>query len=77
MRLRPPFETLTSDIAEFNERKIELYQTMSQGCEAMLVGLKPGIDYAAIATEAPKITATLEYIDQSISETTCLTLRSQ
>ena len=44
MRLREPFDALPGNIAEFNEKKIELYQKMSKGCEVMLAGPKPGVD---------------------------------
>jgi hypothetical protein len=70
IRLRDPFGELPGNIAEFNQKKIELYQRMSHGCEAMLAGPKPGVDYGAIAAEAPKITATIEYIDKALFDAT-------
>src|SRR5205814_7845735 len=75
VQLSPPFDTLAASIAEFNARKIELYQKMSAGCETMIEGMsdpKPNVDYSAIASQAPKITATMEYIDHSIFEATPL-----
>jgi len=35
-------------------------------------GAKPGIDYGAIAARAPKLTATLDYVDHAIFEATPL-----
>jgi hypothetical protein len=66
MRLDPPFETLPANIAEFYERKIELYKKMSDGCAAIMSGPKEGVDYGAIAAEAPKLTAEMEYIDTAL-----------
>jgi hypothetical protein len=72
MQLNPPFNDLPSSLAAFDEKKIELYKKMSEGCEAMISGPKPGIDYGAIAAQAPKLTATLDYIDHAIFEATPL-----
>jgi hypothetical protein len=66
MRLDPPFETLPENIASFYERKIDLYKRFADGCAAMMSGPKPGIDYDAIAAEAPKLTAEMEYIDSAL-----------
>jgi hypothetical protein len=66
MRLKPPFETLPGNIASFYERKIDLYKRFGDGCAAMMSGPKPGIDYDAIAAEAPKLTAEMEYIDTAL-----------
>ena len=68
MRLNPPFETLPGNIASFYEQKIDLYKRFGDGCAAMMSGPKPGIDYDAIAAEAPKLTAELEYIDIALFE---------
>jgi hypothetical protein len=66
MRLNPPFETLPDDITSFYERKINLYKRFGDGCAAMMASPKPGIDYDAIAAEAPKLTAEMEYIDTAL-----------
>ena len=72
MQLNPPFNDLPSSLADFDEKKIELYKKMSEGCEAMISGPEPGVDYGAIAAQAPKLTATLDYIDHTIFEATPL-----
>lgn len=69
MQLNPPFDVLPSSLAAFDEKKIELYRTMSEGCEAMMSAPKPGVDYDAIAAQAPKLTATLEYVDHAVFDT--------
>ena len=35
----------------------------------LLSGPKPGVDYGAVAAEAPKITARLDYLDRVLFET--------
>jgi len=35
-------------------------------------GPKPGVDYGALAARAPKLTATIEYLDHSLFEATPL-----
>jgi hypothetical protein len=72
MRLNPPFETLAESLASFNERKASLYKRMSDGCAAIMSGPKPGVDYDAIAADAPKVTAELEYVDNALFEATPL-----
>jgi hypothetical protein len=71
-QLAAPFETLPSNISEFNQRRLELYNRMGEGCAAMLAGPKPNLDYGAISAELPKITAEIEYIDHSLFEATPL-----
>jgi hypothetical protein len=73
MQLNPPFDALPPSLADFNERKIELFQKMSAGCEAFLSGApKPGVDYDAITAQMPKLTAEMDYIDHAIFEATPL-----
>jgi hypothetical protein len=72
MQLNPPFNDLPSSLAAFDEKKIELYKKMSEGCEAMISGPKPDVDYDAIAAQTPKLTATMDYIDHAIFEATPL-----
>jgi hypothetical protein len=66
MRLGHPFETLPTDIASLYERKIGLFKRMSDGCAAMMSGPKAGVDYDAIAAEAPKLTAEMEYLETTL-----------
>jgi hypothetical protein len=70
MQLVPPFDQLPSNIGEFDQRRIELYNRMGEGCSTMLAGPKPNIDYGAISAELPKITAEIEYIDHSSHDLT-------
>jgi hypothetical protein len=39
---------------------------------AFVTGPKPGVDYGALAADAPKLTATLEHIDRSLFQATPL-----
>jgi hypothetical protein len=53
IKLKPPFAELPGNLAQFYKRKIELFDKMSAGCEALLTGPKPGVDYDAITAQAP------------------------
>ena len=55
MRLKEQFEKLPNNIAEFYGQKIELHDEMSKMATAMTSGPKPGVDYTAMAAEAPKL----------------------
>lgn len=68
IRLAPPFDELPSNIASFYEHKIDLYKRFGDGCAAMMSGPKPGVDYDAIAAEAPKLTAQMDYVDHALFE---------
>ncbi len=71
-QLAPPFDQLPSNISEFDQRRIELYNRMGEGCSTMLAGPTPNIDYGAISAELPKITAEIEYVDHSLFQATPL-----
>jgi hypothetical protein len=68
VRLNPPFNELAANLATFNEQKQGLYKRMGEGCTALMLGPKPGVDYDVIVADAPKITAQLEYIDNAMFE---------
>ncbi len=65
MSLNPPFEDLIKSITAFEQQKLELYKDLSDICSTLIAGPKPNIDYGKLAAEMPKITAQLEYIDES------------
>jgi hypothetical protein len=56
MTLDGQFADLPGNIGEFYQRKIEVHQRMIEMAEALIVGPKPNVDYAALAAEAPKLT---------------------
>lgn len=66
MRLQAPFDELNTTLAELYERKIPLWQRMSEIGAAFMGGPKSGVDYDALAAEIPKIRAELDFIDQTI-----------
>jgi hypothetical protein len=70
MNLNKPFDGLPSDIAEFYDQKIMAHNQMIAMATAFLSGPKPGVDYSAMMAEAPKLTATLEYIDRALLQAT-------
>jgi hypothetical protein len=72
MNLNKPFDGLPRNIAEFYDQKIMVHNQMNAMATAFLSGPKPGVDYSAMMAEAPKLTATLEYIDRALLQATPL-----
>lgn len=72
IHLKPPFEDLTTNITKFYNMKIEFHQRLIAISTSLLSRPQPSVDYGALAGEAPKITASLEYIDSSLLEVTPL-----
>jgi len=70
MTLDEPFSYLPGAIAKFYEYKIAAHQRMIDMATAFASGPKPGVDYGAMVAEAPKLTATIEYIDRSLFQVT-------
>lgn len=68
--LNAPFDSLPGSIAEFYQFKVGIHQKMIDLATALMSGPKPGVDYGAMVAEAPKLTATLEFVDRSIFQTT-------
>ena len=61
MSLNPPFDDMPATIAAFYQQKIDAYNKMIAMATAFVQGPKPGVDYGALAAEAPKLTAMIEY----------------
>ena len=72
MTLNPPFDKVPASIAAFYKQKVEVHNKLIAMATAFATGPKPGVDYAALAADAPKLTATLEYIDRSLFQATPL-----
>jgi hypothetical protein len=53
-------------VARIWDQERAQYQAMGELCETMMGGPKPGVDYGALAAKAPKITANVEYLDQTM-----------
>jgi hypothetical protein len=69
MRLRKPFETLLPTTIFWYEKKINLHNELIDISKTFLAGIgdpKPEVDYSKLAARMPEITATFEYIDESI-----------
>src|SRR5712691_632138 len=58
--------------SKFYNMKIEFHQRLIAISTLLLSRPQPGVDYGALAAEAPKTTASLEYIDRSLFEATPL-----
>jgi hypothetical protein len=63
---------LIPNLTGLYQKKVELYQQLSDGCSTLIAGPQPNVDYAKLTAEAPKINATLEYIDKTLFDVTPL-----
>jgi len=54
------------NIIDFDKRKIELLQQVSDTASTLIAGPKPGVDYGQLAADMPKISASIEFIDESL-----------
>lgn len=64
-KLPKEYDQLPGIIKALWQNKAELYGQMGSGCEKFLTQ-KPGVDYAKLAGEIPKVTAQLEFYDHQI-----------
>jgi hypothetical protein len=63
--------TLLPNTVEFNKQKLELHDNMITIATAFSTDKpKPDVDYGNLAATMPQITATIEYIDQSLFKLT-------
>ena len=72
MRLKEPFENVLPNTINAYESKIELHDHLIKIAETLLGGPKPGVNFSELAAVMPKITATMEYIDESIFQSMVL-----
>jgi len=72
MRLKKPFDELPNTISQFYGQKVELYNSQIAISQALVAGPKPGVDYGSMTAELPKITAKMEYIDETLFKATPL-----
>jgi hypothetical protein len=70
MSLAEPFDKVPTMIARAYEQKIEVNEQWIATSQALLSaessGPQPGVDYSAMVTETPKLTAKNEYIDRAL-----------
>jgi hypothetical protein len=72
MTLNKPFDALPTSIAAFYEQKIQVHRQFIEMASAFVAGPKPDVDYGSMAADAPKLEATLEYIDRALFNATPL-----
>lgn len=72
MHLNKPFETLIPTIVELYEQKIALHDKTIKIAGAFVGGPRSGVDYGAYAARMPEITASLEFIDETLFKSTPL-----
>lgn len=66
VKLSKPVDDVPSLIVRFYQQKLEQYHQMTEVCSTIIAGPKPGVDYGQLAADMPKITANIEYLDQSL-----------
>lgn len=72
MKLMKPNETLIPALIYWNEQKLKLYDELSNIAKVFIGDPEPNVDYSKFAARMPEITATMEYIDESIFKLTPL-----
>lgn len=72
MHLNPPFEDLIGNIIGIYKQKIELHQQLIDIASEFIAGPKPNMDYGKLSAQMPKITASLEYLDNTLFKATPL-----
>lgn len=70
MRLKPDYQFLIKGITDLYKQKIRLHQDLIDMSSAFIAGPKPNVDLGKLAATAPKITASLEFIDESLFKLT-------
>jgi hypothetical protein len=70
MNLKDPFEKLIPALIYWNEQKIKLYDELIKISKTFLEGPKSNVNYAKLAARMPELTASMEYVDESIFKLT-------
>lgn len=70
MRLSPRFEWIIKNMIDLYKQKIELHERLIDIASAFVAGPRPGVDFGKLAAVMPQVTASLEFIDQSIFKVT-------
>jgi hypothetical protein len=68
MKLNSPSDQLIVGITTAYERKVGLWQRMTEIGTEFMTGPREGVDYKQLAAELPQIRAELDFIDQTIFE---------
>jgi hypothetical protein len=72
MTLDGQFADVAKTLTDFYQMKIDIHKQFIALAQAFMSGPKPGVDYGAMAAKAPQLSATIEYIDQSLFKVTPL-----
>jgi hypothetical protein len=73
MTLKKPFDTLIPNTISFYKHKMELHEEVIEISKHFLdTAPKPGVDYSKMVARMPEITASIEYIDESIFQSMVL-----
>lgn len=73
MTLKKPFDELIPNTIYFYKKKMELYEEIIKISKQFVDTVpKPGVDYSKMVARMPEITASIEYIDESIFQSMVL-----
>ncbi len=70
MHLKPPVDGIPQGIIDVYKEKIKLHQKSIDIASQFMAGQKQNVDYGKLAAEMPKITASLEYVDETLFKVT-------
>lgn len=70
MHLKQPFDGILENIINLYKKKIEYHQTAIDIASEFTGEPKPNVDYGKLTAEMPTITASLEYIDETLFQAT-------
>lgn len=66
IHLEPPVDDVRQSLVTLYKRKIAYHQELIDIASQFMAGQKPGVDYGQLAAEIPKITASLDYLDETL-----------
>lgn len=66
MNLKTPYDWLIPSLIAYDQRKVLIWQRVTNIGSAMMAGPKPGVDYGKLAAEMPQLRAQLDYIDKGL-----------
>jgi len=70
IHLDKPYDTLIPSLTEFYTQKLNLYEDMVTTAKTFAAGPQPSVDYGKLAAHMPEITASVDYVDESIFKVT-------
>lgn len=70
LKLADPFEDLPAHMTTLYRQEIDMHDALIELASQFVAGPKPGVDYGQLAATMPKISAELEFIDETLFKAT-------